>query len=239
MTDNMPDPNKASFDDMKLQVGARLQLMLQHGSQQKIYYSTLIGFVPGEYLLLKVPHEGGLSVPIREGERVVIRVFSGVSVYTFACNVESVLLSPRNYMHLTFPEAIQVIPLRKEIRVRVDLPAVIKHAARPNETESGTAVLSDLSVTGALVAADVQLGEQGEHISIAFSFRIRPTNQEVRMELGATIRNIQRKKADKQKNAPLFTHGIEFNTVDPTDQVMLQNFVYESLIENRQSPLSG
>ncbi|MFC6518638.1 flagellar brake domain-containing protein [Undibacterium arcticum] len=66
-----------SFDDMKLEVGTRLQMTLKRGVQPLIYYTALIGYVSGEYLLMKIPLENGLSVPILAGERVALRVFPG------------------------------------------------------------------------------------------------------------------------------------------------------------------
>jgi len=93
-----------NFDDIKLQVGARLQIMLKRGAGQIIHYTTLIGYVSGDYLLVKVPFENGLSVQMQEGEDVTLRTFFGLNVFTFTCNVQSIFLAPRFYMHLSFPQ---------------------------------------------------------------------------------------------------------------------------------------
>ncbi|MDP3842757.1 MAG: flagellar brake protein [Oxalobacteraceae bacterium] len=212
-----------SFDDIKLQVGTRLQIMLKRGARQLIYYTSLIGYVSGEYLLMKIPFEDGLSVPIRAGERLTLRVFSGMNVFTFVCNVESVFLSPRFYMHLTFPAEIQATALRKAVRVKVDLPVQIEGLA-----QSGTIV--DISVDGAQIAAERALGEAEAKIALSFTFQIKPTNQEVRIETIATIRSLRELPA-ATKDAPVrFSHGVLFDDIDPTKQVMLQNLVYESLL---------
>lgn len=221
----MPDLRTPSFNDLNLQVGARLQLML-HGSQKTFYYSSLIGYVAGEYLLVKIPIENGLSVPLHEGERVIVRVFSGVAVYTFNCNVESVLLAPRFYMHLSFPQTIAATPVRKAARVKVNLPAQIRRDAGPHP---GTAALVDLSISGALIMADTELGTPGDRISIAFAFRVRPTNQEVRIETDATIRSCRPLDQNAGSDAAL-AHGagIQFTGIGANDQVMLQHFLYEA-----------
>ena len=212
-----------SFDDIKLQVGTRLQIMLKRGARQVIYYTTLIGYVSGEYLLMKIPFEHGLSVPILAGEHVTLRVFSGMNVFTFVCTLESVYLSPRFYMHLTFPVEIQATALRKAVRVRVDLPVQIKGA-----TQGGS--ITDISVDGAQITADSALGEVDAKLALSFTFQIKPTNQDVRLETSATIRSLRELPAAKKDAPARFSHGVSFDDIDPTNQVMLQNLVYESLL---------
>jgi c-di-GMP-binding flagellar brake protein YcgR len=216
---------------MKLQVGARLQLMLAR-SQKSVYYSSLIGWVPNEYLLVKIPIDHGLSVPIQEGEGVTVRVFSGVAVFTFQTNIESVLLAPRYYMHLSFPGKITATPLRGRRRVKVNLPVEVRSAA----TEPKTAALVDLSLSGAFIHSEGPLGEPGGKVSLAFAFRVQPTNQEVRIETEATICSCREFEANGQTPAP-FTHGtgVLFKAIAPGEQVMLQNFLYEAA-ENQQAP---
>ena len=212
-----------SFDAIKLQVGARLQIMLKRGSRQLIYYTSLIGYVSGEYLLMKIPFEHGLSVPMRAGEHVTLRVFSGMNVFAFVCNVESVFLSPRFYMHLSFPAEIKVTALRKAIRVKVDLPVQIKGAA-----EHG--IITDISLDGAQITASGALGALAAKIPLSFRFQIKPTNQEVLIETSATIRSVRELPAAEKGVPPRFSHGVLFDDIDPTNQVMLQNLVYESLL---------
>jgi c-di-GMP-binding flagellar brake protein YcgR len=232
-TDNgplAPVKNHPGFEDIKLQVGARLQLMLAR-SQKTIYYSALIGYVPGEYLLVKIPIDHGLSVPMQEGEHLTVRVFSGVAVYTFNCVVESILLAPRYYMHLSFPKTVQATPLRDAARVKVNMPVEIKRAAGV-QAQPTTAKLSDLSVSGAFISADGELGEPGDNISVAFTFHVQPTNQEVHIETSATIRSCRvlngsgNSKAN-ESTPPLHGAGIRFNDISANELVMLQNFLYE------------
>lgn len=218
----MPETHNASFEDMKLQVGARLQLLL-HRSPKTVYYSSLIGYAPGEYLLLKMPIEKGLSVPMHEGEAVTLREFSGVAVYSFDSVIESVQLNPHFYMHLRFPTVIQATPLRDAPRVRVSLAAQVRPASG---TEPMPAILSNLSISGAYIMAPNELGKAGEVISIAFSFPLKPTNQEVRLEVAGTIRNSQQVEANGTPGG--YGIGVHFDNMAPNDQVMLQHYLYEA-----------
>ncbi len=71
---------KIEFEDMNLQVGVRLQIMPKRTNSPTVLYTSLIGFVKDEYLLLQIPQHEGKAVDIAEGSEVALRVFSGVSV---------------------------------------------------------------------------------------------------------------------------------------------------------------
>lgn len=225
----MSDIRQPSFEDMQLQVGARLQLTLASQGENN-WYSTLIGYVLGEYLLLKIPTDGGLPVPLQEGEHVVVRAFSGVSVYTFASTIESILLAPRDYMHLSFPQQIVVTPVRQAPRVKVNLPVEVSNAPSTHENLT-RAALSDLSLTGAFIAAHEELGGPGHRITIRFAFRVQPTNQEVRIRTEATIRHCRRLGPNgKTDGQTLIMHGtgIHFDSMSEIERFMLQHYLYET-----------
>ncbi|WP_420474676.1 flagellar brake protein [Noviherbaspirillum sp. ST9] len=217
---------------MRLQVGTRLQLILARPGKPA-YFSSLIGYVSGEYLLVKLPVEHGLTVPLKEGERVTVRVFSGVSVYTFACDIESMLLSPRYYMHLSFPQEITATPLRSAARVKVNLPVEVR--SPPSEHGSPVdAMLSDLSITGAFISAQTVLGAPGDRISVSFTFRVQPTNQQVEIRTDATI--CSSRSLDMNGKRPASQHGvgIHFDRISENEQFMLQHYLYEA--ENAVTP---
>lgn len=220
------------FEDMKLQVGTRLQLILARPGKPT-YFSSLIGYAAGEYLLVKLPVEHGLTVPMQEGERVTIRVFSGVSVYTFSCDIESILLAPRYYMHLSFPQEIAATPLRNAARVKVNLPVEVR--SPPSEHGSPVvATLSDLSITGAFVAAGEALGAPGDRISVSFAFRVQPTNQQVQIRTEATICSYRLLDMNGKRSEFQHGMGIHFDRISENEQFMLQHYLYEA--ENAVAP---
>lgn len=212
-----------TFDDIKLQVGARLQIMREHIAGPQVHYTTLIGYVSGEYLLVKIPFENGLSVQMQSGETITLRTFSGTNVFTFSCNVESIALSPRFYMHLSFPQQIQVSALRKAIRVKAGLPVEIEGLEEPG-------IITDISVDGAQILTGSALGELGGKAALSFTFQIKPTNQKVQIQTDATICSMRALPMTKKDQLPRFSHGVLFNDLDPTKQVMLQNLIYELLL---------
>jgi hypothetical protein len=64
-----------------------------------------------------------------------------------------------------------------------------------------------------------------------FSFisPIKPTNQNLQIEIKETIRSIRELPVKIKQTSPKFFHGVMLHQVDSTIHVMLQNLVYESL----------
>ncbi len=211
-----------TFKDVNLQVGARLQMALQNGPKQLIYYTEMIGYVDGEFLIIKTPMENGLSIQIQVGEPVTLRILSGVDVFTLTCYVKTIFRAPHSYIHLSFPTDIQSIALRGAIRAKVNLPVQINGVA-------GAGVITDISVTGAGIVANKELGKPNEEASISFEFPIKPTNQSAHIATSVTIRSIQQLPSKVKDAPPKFAHGISFHELELTKQVMLLNLVYESI----------
>lgn len=211
-----------AFKDINLQVGVRLQLVLQHGVNQLIYYTEFIGHVYGEYLIIKMPIENGLAIQIQVGEPVTLRVLSGADVFTLACHVKTIFRAPHHYMHLSFPTDIKSIALRGAARAKVNLPVQVNGVA-------GAGIISDISITGAAITADRALGELNEEALISFEIPIKPINQNVQIDTGVTIRSIQQLPSKKKDTPPKLAHGISFHQLELVNQVTILNLVYESM----------
>lgn len=220
------------FDDMALQVGVRLQLLLHGDGEPSPHYSTLIGYVPGEFLLAKLPRQNGRSPALREGDRLTVRVFSGISVYSFCCHIESVLQSPRSYMHLSFPIKIEAVELRKEVRVKVRLPMQILTDAKRLLIDA-QASATDLSVGGARVLSRLLLGGPGSLVRCRFEVHTRSTDRNCELEVAARVCSLGQDRLPENGNELLWTHGVEFIDIDPKQRSMLQNFVSECLLGGR------
>jgi c-di-GMP-binding flagellar brake protein YcgR len=224
-----------SFDSMSLQVGARLQLQLGRGGKEASYFTALIGYVPHEFLLVKTPVANGVSVPLCEGEELLIRTFTGVGIYSFTCFVDRVFFGPLWYAHLTFPETIQYRSLRRTVRVDVDIPAQLKSPKVNDQLTTIPGTIKNLSVNGALIQTHKKLGETSERIELSFEFLAQPGNYQVQIATPATIRAVSL-QSPLPEQARAYAHGVEFNNLDPNQQIMLQNLVYGILLEKRPKP---
>ncbi|TFW33249.1 flagellar brake protein [Massilia horti] len=216
------------FEAMNLQVGVRLQFITHRRVKPIQYFSTLIGYVKDEYMIVKIPMENGAPIPLTEGERLTIRVFSGVNVCSFACTVERVFARPLFYVHVSFPGAIQGTSLRGAMRVRVDIPVQV--SATGGAPVNG--ILANLSVTGALVQTTHPL-PPADIVTLQFTLVAPPGNQEVRLQVRASVRNMNIVRPDAQQ-AEVYAYGVQFVDLEPAHYTLLQNLTYEALLADRQ-----
>jgi c-di-GMP-binding flagellar brake protein YcgR len=224
-------PQEFAFESMNLQVGVRLQFITYRRLKPVQYFSTLIGYIKDDYLIVKMPMEDGAPIGLVEGERVTIRVFSGVNVCSFACTVERIFGRPLLYVHLSFPTSIQGTSLRTAMRVRVDLPARI--AAGAPDAAAVDCTLANISVSGARVETRQGLAQDIGEIMLEFTLAPPPDNQPVKVRTRATIRNINTVRAEPGAQ-DVFAYGLQFIDLDPNHFMLLQNLTYEALLADRQ-----
>ena len=223
-------PEDVDFEMMNLQVGTRLQLITHRRVKPVQHFSSLIGYIKDEYIILKIPMENGAPIGLGEGERLTIRVFSGVKVCSFACTVERVFGRPLFYVHVSFPTSVQGTSLRTAMRVKTDLPAHLNGSGTHGKPLACTIV--NLSVSGALVTSPNRLPADEEQIALQFSLKAPPDDQEVHISARAAIRNVNVAKA--ADGSDVFTYGMQFIDLDPTHYTLLQNMTYEALLADRQ-----
>jgi c-di-GMP-binding flagellar brake protein YcgR len=225
-------PREFEFEAMNLQVGVRLQFITYRRLKPVQYFSTLIGYLRDEYLIVKLPMENGTPVGLVEGERVTIRVFSGTNVCSFACTVGRVFDRPLYYVHLSFPDTIQGTSLRTAIRVKVDIPAQVQAPAPGMAAIHCT--LTNISVNGARIEAPASLPENGGEITLDFAVLPPTYDREVQVRVRAAVRNVNtlRREAD---GAEVFAYGVQFLDLNPVHHTMLQNLTYEVLLTDRQN----
>jgi c-di-GMP-binding flagellar brake protein YcgR len=218
------------FEMMNLQVGTRLQLITHRRVKPVQHFSSLIGYIKDEYIIFKVPMENGAPIGLTEGERLTIRVFSGIKVCSFACTVERVFGRPLFYVHVSFPTSVQGTSLRTAMRVKTELPAQLTGSGTHDKPLACTIV--NLSVSGALVTSPNRLPADEEQIALQFLLKAPPDDQEVPVFARAAIRNVNMTKA--ADGSDVFTYGMQFIELDPTHYTLLQNMTYEALLADRQ-----
>lgn len=218
------------FESMNLKIGGRIQFITHRSIKPVQHFSTLIGYVKDEYLIVKTPVENGAPIAVNDGDKLTIRVFSGVNVGSFAASVLRAFPRPVNYVHLSFPRMIQGTSLRAAMRVKVEIPARLTC-----EDGAGVSVfLANLSVSGALVESPRPLPDERGVIGLVFILIANPGNHQVRVETRATIQNSTVSRPGSGGQAEMFAYGVQFIDLQPVHFAMLQNLTYEALIADRQ-----
>ena len=217
------------FESLKLQVGGRVQCISHRKIKPIQLFSTLIGYAKDEYIIIKTPIENGALAVVQVGDKLTIRVFSGVSVCWFLCTVLRIFSLPLNCMHLSFPAAIQGTRLRATMRVKVDIAAQL---AAP-ELATLSVSMINLSASGTLIESATALPASLSSVNLSFALSQSNGNPPTNIDTRATIRNMNEDKPVASNQAETFIYGLEFVDIDPIYRLMLQNMAYEAFIENR------
>jgi c-di-GMP-binding flagellar brake protein YcgR len=219
-----------AFDNLNLQVGGRLQFITHRSIKPVQHYSTLVGYVKDEYLIVKVPLDGGTPIALNDGDKLTIRVFTGVTVCSFSCSVLRIFPRPLNYLHLTFPDLIQGANLRAAMRVKVDIPAQLTGSSA---FATSNVFIVNLSVSGALIESPRPLSPRDKSVTLAFTLIAQPGNVQVLVTTNVSIQNINVIRADPA-GPEIHSYGVQFLDLEQAHYTLLQNMTYEALIADRQ-----
>jgi c-di-GMP-binding flagellar brake protein YcgR len=216
-----------SFLDMRLRVGDRIQLQLPASMGTERYVVRLIGYVENASVLVSMPATNGMSLPVRNGDNVVARVFTSRTAFAFDSTIERVSTIPYNYLHLSYPAVVQGAVVRQAPRVKTKIIASIAVGE-----EKHSAVIQNISARGALISMRQPLSKSLQHVMV--SFRINLHGVDSHLHVKAVIRNVQ--TDDKDPNEPLkYHHGVEFLELQATDNMILQSLIYQQMIEFPQN----
>ena len=213
MTNQEQAIKKAKFADMKFQVGQRVQL-IQDGKSTHKHYTSVIGWVENEFLMLRVPQEDGWIMHVREGMNVEVRLFSGLSIFTFKSRINTMLLNPRNYMLMSFPEEILESPMRSHLRVRTSLPVEILTSTLAGHN-LGEFHLHDISGGGTSIVGPRKLGDVDSTVQLRLRFDLQSTGKSEQVDMQGTIQNVELiHRANQTDSSPEYQHGIRFHEPD-------------------------
>ena len=219
-----------TFEDMRLKVEDRLQLEPPSQLSSERFAVKVIGYLKGVSLLVTAPiGADGLRVLLKEKDNVIMRSFSGISAFAFACTIKRIVNVPFGYLHLSFPEVIQGIKIRKTPRVKTNIITVVQNASAVPTTQK-SAVISDISTDGVSLVSAQSLGNKGDILQLAF--RVQIHNVDAYLTVNGVIRAVTSDNESGAKTSVL--HGIQFQDLQPNDCVVLQSMIYQQMIENPQ-----
>lgn len=218
-----------AFEQMNLQVGGRIQLITHRTLRPMQHFSTVIGWVRDEYMIVKIPMENNGPIALTEGDKLTVRVFSGVNVCSFSTVVQRVFLRPLMYAHVSFPSDIQGTSLRAAIRVKVEIPAKMSR----HDGHHASVFIVNLSVSGALIESAQPLSREGDTVQLDFTLLAPPDDRQVRINTSALVRNASMAQSQKE-GKDVFSYGVQFTELDPAHFTLLQNLTYEAMLADRQ-----
>lgn len=230
-----PDP---SFSSLALNVGSKVQLVLDGPAGRSLLSSSLLGYLENQFVLIKLPSTGdGSPVSFLEGETLSVRIFTGTAVCMFDATVLRRELHPFFCLHLSYPQMIKSVRLRNSIRVQTDLACTVTSDAGSHE-----ATMINLSTSGALIRSN-QIGSNAAAeapVTVVFTLISPLSPVPMALKITAIVRSLRSTSGDADStglgtDAALDTYyGVQFTDVDPADQLVLQNHAYEVLLSDRR-----
>lgn len=218
------------FEELKLHAGDRLQIEIPSTRRDVRYFTTLVGYVKDLSVLIRNPVVNGLSLPMRDGETLIVRGFSGVEAFSFESRVARVCLAPFPYLHLSFPHTITTTPVRHEVRVKVNIPVKITQGGSGKISH---AVISNVSATGIQIESEEEFGGKDDEVAVSFHFNIQPHDYEAHIESDAVIQKVTLQ--DSPAGGIAFQYGVKLLGLHSSQAILLQNLIYQQLLENHHN----
>ncbi|MGH8782364.1 flagellar brake protein [Paraburkholderia sp.] len=219
-TDDATASQSLRAEDLDITVGTRLGMRPQLGMGRAMHPGRLIGMAPNRMLFATLPVVGRDLLPVNPGEQVEIVALSGQAVVWFVCTVEAVCRAPFDYLVFSAPGVIRQLRTRRQIRVRSHL-AVRYGVDLTGSHFEGLGLGHDLSVQGMSLAAASVLGRPGERLCVSFGLHMG--DADTALQAVAVIRNVYADPA----NPDLTMHGLEFDPLDPAQQLALKACVLD------------
>jgi PilZ domain/Flagellar protein YcgR len=210
----LADVSQVSFESLKLRPGSSLQI--QHSSPGSANGEVqLLAAIKGQNVMVALKGESGVKTGLEAGKDYLIRGFSGQYDFSFSSHVTQIFKAPFPYAMLAYPGSVEARVVRKAVRAKISLPAVV------SSHEKGiplTVNVADLSIAGAMIDSPAPLGTQGEMVRLAVAVEFE--GNQINLVLPAQIRYV-----NKSDISGGYCTGIEFKDVTQNDKLVLHYVV--------------
>lgn len=221
-----PETSSSTPSDFLLQTGHVMRIKTPKGIKQTHALSRVIGQTANQKTFVSPPTVDGKALRLLPGEEIQIMAFSGKSIFEFRCTVESVCMTPFEYLILSKPFDVRRVKLRRSVRVSARIACWLSAGERFQGVYDMLGAIRDISVMGASMNARGRFAEAGTRLHLRFSVRTQDYDIEIRTP--AVIRNV----AVAPDDAAVFVYGLEFEALAPVEHLALQCFVNEHSLGN-------
>ncbi|WP_028449855.1 flagellar brake protein [Chitinibacter tainanensis] len=219
-----PTPKKATkarhLPQLKITPGSTLHVQSLGDPLKPKAAVKLIGWQDKAGVLISTLSNDGAILPFREGETLQLKTIAGKDVVSFKGTVEKVCFSPFPYLHLSWPDKLDIHQLRNSLRVNSNLIVSVNRTQ-----QAGVAArVINLSATGAMLeGAQLQL-EAGEAIQIGL--RLHAAGEDHTLSISATVRNCH-----IDPPAVTMQYGVEFAPLGVAERLVVEHFIFHALLE--------
>ena len=214
------------FADMHIKVGDPLHLEPPRPVAGGRATASLLGWLDGASVMVTAPVNAAGRLALQEGELLVLRAFTGRSAFAFRATVLRVAYQPFAYLHLSFPDKIDVAAIRSSPRCRVSLPARIGAGGRSCDGR-----IVNIGTNGALIETAGPVSKDQSPIQVAFSFELHGVA--VALDLQADL--CGEKITPEGGGESRCQYGVAFTRMQPNDRLILGSLVWYRMYEDPRS----
>jgi hypothetical protein len=214
-----------SFDAIKLMPGDALQLQPLLEGQTERFSVNVIGVMKPKSLLVTAPVVDGKLIFVRDGQTYLVRAFSGLNVCAFKARILKSQLQPFPYLHLSYPDSVQAMRIRKAMRAPANIIVAVHDTEAGRQTGAGKII--DLSVGGARMYSPMKVGVKDQ--SIWLSFKVMLGDMEEYVKTPAVIRAVSEEDDEQGKRMNVF--GLQFGELGQSQRLIIMNLVYQHLLK--------
>lgn len=220
-----PQEEILSFEALKLMPGDTLQLQPLLEGQTERFTVHVIGMLKPKSVLVTVPMVDGKLIFIRDGQTYLIRAFSGLNVCAFKAKVLKSQLQPYPYLHITYPDSVQAMRIRKAMRAPTSIIVAV-HKSEDGK-QMGAGKLVDISVGGAKMLSPMALGQKGDELWLSFKVTLGDMEEYVKTPI--ILRSEGEEEDEQGKRMKSF--GIQFGELGQSQRLIIMNLVYQHLLK--------
>jgi c-di-GMP-binding flagellar brake protein YcgR len=221
-----PQGETLSFDAVKLMPGDTLQLQPLLEGQTERFSVSVIGVMKPKSVLVTAPIIDGKLIFVRDGQTYLVRAFSGLNVCAFKARVLKSQLQPFPYLHLSYPDSVQAMRIRKAMRAPVNIIAAIHDSEEGRQSGAGRII--DISVGGARMSSPMKLGVKDQ--AIWLSFKVLLGDMEEYVKTPAVIRAVGEEEDEQGKMMNMF--GLQFGDLSQSQRLIIMNLVYQHQLKD-------
>ncbi len=220
-----PQEETLGFDAIKLMPGDALQLQPMLEGQTERFTVHVIGVMKPKSVLVTMPIVEGKLIFVRDGQTYLVRAFSGLNVCAFKARVLKSQLQPFPYLHLSYPDSVQAMRIRRAMRAPASIIVAVQQSEEGKQTGAGKLV--DISVGGAKMFSPMPLGQKGDNLWL--SFKVKLGDMEEYVKTPVIIRS--EGEEDDEQGKRMKTFGIQFGELGQSQRLIIMNLVYQHLLK--------
>jgi len=225
------------FEELKLTYGYPLQLQTTNAAGQPERYSCrLIGCLPGRSILISVPKASGRLMRFRTGQKVVVRFMADNGIGVFISLVDVQTTDPYPILHISYPDNVTFKGIRSATRVPVGLTAHLRNRTHP-ERAAVSGQIADMSITGARLDMDANVGELGDFLELEVQVDINGIRRQLQL-VGIIRSRVDGGSTEEQEALGMQSYGLEFVELNEEQRLVLYAFVFGQIVLQDVSSIS-